>query len=259
MKYLVLALSLLAPPLAAQGASDARIVILGEIHDNPSHHETQAEWTARIAPSALVFEMLTPDQAERVTPDIRGDADALGAALDWAASGWPDFTMYHPIFTAAPKARVYGAAVPREAARAAFGSGVVQSFGPDADTFGLSDPLPEARLQARLEFQAAAHCDALPDSALPKMVDLQRLRDAVLARTALQALEETGGPVVVITGNGHARADWGVPVYLSAARPDVSLFTLGQSEDGRIAGQFDKVIDAPATPRDDPCAAFAKD
>ncbi len=259
MRLIALLLLCLASPLAAQDASDARIVILGEIHDNPDHHETQADWTARIAPTALVFEMLTPDQAARVTPENRGDAQALGAALDWAASGWPDFDMYHPIFTAAPQARIYGAAVPRDAARAAFEAGVAASFGEDAADYGLDQPLPEAQLQARLAFQAAAHCNALPENLLPQMVELQRLRDAVLARTALTALDETGGPVVVITGNGHARADWGIPVYLSAARPNLAVFSLGQAEDGQIAGRFDQVVDAPASPRDDPCAAFAKD
>jgi uncharacterized iron-regulated protein len=204
--------------------------------------------------------MLTPDQAARVTPGIRGDQEALGAALDWARSGWPDFAMYHPIFTAAADASVYGAAVPRDAARAAFEDGVTEYFGlEDAERFGLTAALPEAQLQARLDFQAAAHCGALPDTLLPRMVALQRLRDAVLARTALRALDETGGPVVVITGNGHARADWGIPVYLSAARPELGIFTLGQSEDGQVAGQFDKVLDAPAVARDDPCAAFAED
>jgi uncharacterized iron-regulated protein len=260
MRHLLALILSLASPLAAQDYVSAEIVILGEIHDNPAHHAVQAEWTAGIAPAAIVFEMLTPEQATRVTPDLRDDAQALGAALDWAASGWPDFAMYHPIFTAAPQARVFGAAVPRDAARAAFEAGVIPSFGAeDAATYGLDAPLPAAQLEARLTFQAAAHCDALPAELLPQMVELQRLRDAVLARTALDALDRTGGPVVVITGNGHARKDWGMPVYIEAARPDVTVFSLGQAEDGQVAGTFDQVMDSPAVAREDPCAAFAKD
>lgn len=260
MNRLILSLLFLAMPayVAAQPET-SDIVILGEVHDNPAHHATQAEWTARLAPAAIVFEMLTPDQAALVTSENRDDARALSVALAWAESGWPEFSMYHPIFTAAPAARIYGAAVPRDAARAAFENGVVNSFGSDASVFGLSDPLPEEQMQARLAFQARAHCDALPEHLLPQMVELQRLRDAVLARTAVQALDATGGPVVVITGNGHARADWGMPVYIAAARPDVRVFALGQSEAGEIAGTYHQVVDAAPVVRDDPCAAFAKD
>jgi len=260
MNRLILTLLFLATSAyAAAQPETSDIVILGEVHDNPAHHATQAEWTARLAPSAIVFEMLTPDQAAQITADNRGDPQTLGDALNWAASGWPDFAMYHPIFTAAPEAAVYGAAVPRDAARAAYSDGVVGSFGEDASAYGLTDALPEVQMQARLAFQASAHCDALPEDLLPQMVALQRLRDAVLARTAVQALDDTGGPVVVITGNGHARTDWGMPVYIAAARPDVTVFALGQSEARGIAGTFDQVVDAAPVAREDPCAAFAKD
>lgn len=259
MRYLTALFLALASPLAAQDMPDVPIVILGEIHDNPVHHAVQAEWTARIAPKAIVFEMLTPEQAARVTPELRDDANALGEVLEWKASGWPDFAMYHPIFTAAPEAAIYGAAVPRDAARTAFETGITEAFGPDAGRFGLTDPLPQDQLEARLIFQAEAHCNALPEDLLPRMVELQRLRDAVLARTALAALDETGGPVVVITGNGHARSDWGMPVYIGAARPDLTMFALGQSEAGQVSGVFDQVLDAAPVDREDPCAAFTKD
>jgi hypothetical protein len=36
--------------------------------------------------------------------------------------------------------------------------------------------------------------------------------------------------VVIITGNGHARTDWGVPALLAVAAPDVTVFALGQFE-----------------------------
>ncbi|MDX1781621.1 MAG: ChaN family lipoprotein, partial [Thalassovita sp.] len=141
--------------------------------------------------------------------------------------------------------------------RAAFDAGIVESFGDDAAEYGLDRPLPEDQQQARIELQKAAHCDALPENLLPKMVELQRLRDAVLARTTLRALAETGGPVVVITGNGHARTDWGVPHALKRRQPGLNLLSIGQSEDGMgPEGSFDTIVDAPAVDRPDPCAAF---
>ncbi len=178
-------------------------------------------------------------------------------ALDWENSGWPDFGYYHPIMAAAPQAAIYGAGVPRDAARDLASVGVVEAFGPDAETYGLTEALPGGQQAARLLLQAEAHCDALPADMLPVMIDIQRLRDAVLARTTLAALDETGGPVAVIAGNGHLRSDWGMPVLLLRAAPEVTMRIVGQGEDGAPPdGTFDTVLDAPAVDRPDPCAAF---
>ena len=255
MRYgVALALILFGLPIAA-GQYDSDIVILGEFHDNPHHHDQQAEVVSAVKPRALVFEMLTQTQAAAHMPGA--DMATLGAALKWAESGWPDFAMYYPIFAAAPSARVFGAAVPRAAARAAMTQGVVAAFGDQASVFGLDGALDPAEQDAREALQMTAHCDALPPDMLPGMVDIQRLRDAELARVALRAFEETGGPVVVITGNGHARMDWGMPVYLTRAAPEVSITSLGQSEAGApLQGQFDLVVEAPAVDRPDPCDAF---
>ena len=234
------------------------VVIVGEVHDNPAHHAAQADVVAEVAPGALVFEMLTPEQAQAVTPDNRNDQAALADALDWAGSGWPDFAMYYPIFAAAPEAEIYGAQVPRERARAAFDTGIGSAFSGDADAYGLTTPLPDAQQEKREALQMAAHCDALPENLLPGMVQIQRLRDAELARAVMQAVQGTGGPVVLITGNGHARKDWGVPSYLARVAPDLDVHVIGQTEDGApLPGGFDEVRSAPAVERDDPCAGFA--
>lgn len=234
---------------------DVDVAILGEIHDNPDHHAAQARIVDEIRPSALVFEMLTPDQAGRHVPG--GDAETLAEAFGWAESGWPEFDLYFPIFAAAPEAAIYGAGVPREMARGVMSDGLAASFGARAEAFGLTEPLPEDEQADREAFQMAAHCDALPAEMLPMMVDMQRLRDAALARETARALEETGGPVAVITGNGHAREDRGLPVYLARVAPGANVVTLGQGEAGRPPdGVFDVALDAPRPDRADPCAAF---
>lgn len=109
----------------------------------------------------------------------------------------------------------------------------------------------------------AAHCDALPIEMLPMMVDIQRLRDARLAETALSAYADLGGPVVVITGNGHARRDWGAPALVERAAGEVTVAALGQGETSGDAegmdapdGSFDLVEDAAPAERDDPCEDF---
>lgn len=260
----IFALSLFLSPVAAQAAD---VVILGEVHDNPAHHMVQAGAVSANDPAALVFEMLTPAQAETVTPDLLNDENALRAALDWDNSGWPDFAIYYPIFAAAGALanppRIYGAQVPRSDARAAMQAGLVETFGADSVAYGLSAPLDSDQQSAREALQMTAHCDALPAELLPAMVDVQRLRDATLARATLAALDETatdetGGRVLVITGNGHARKDWGVPAYLARLRPALSVLSLGQSEGGAIDGGFDLILPAAPVDRPDPCEAFRK-
>ena len=231
----------------------ADVVLLGEVHDNPAHHAFQAEAVAHLAPRALVFEMLTPDQAANADLSL-GPAE-LSAALGWAASGWPDFAMYYPIFEAAPETAIYGAAV--SGVRAAFEVGAAEVFGAGAAAYGLTQPLPPSQQTAREALQAEAHCDALPPEMLPGMVEVQRLRDAALARAAIEAHGATGGPVAVILGSGHARTDWGVPAMLAMAAPDLRVVAVGQVE-GPSAVPFDHVVTADPPERDDPCAAFQK-
>ncbi len=254
-----LALMVFAPTaLVAGGVFDGvDVVFLGELHDNPAHHLRQAEIVTELAPRALVFEMLTQAQADVVTPELVKDAAALEAALDWNASGWPEFSMYYPIFAAAPEAAYFGAAVPRDVARAAMAEGLHTGFRGDVEDYGLTTPLPEEQQAQREALQLAAHCDAMPEEMLPVMVDIQRLRDAELAYSTVQAFDAHGGPVVVITGNGHARRDWGAPVYLMEAAPGLRIAALGQGEDDVApSGLFDVIESAPAADRGDPCAAF---
>ncbi len=236
----------------------ADVVIVGEVHDNPAHHANQARAVASIRPAALVFEMLTPDKAALVPP-LRDDPVALAKALDWEESGWPDFAMYYPIFTAAPDAAIFGGDLPVKAVRQAIGDGAAKPFGADAARYGLDRPLARDDQTAREAEQAAAHCGALPPDMLPGMVAAQRLRDAALARAVVQAFDQTGGPVVLITGSGHARRDVGVPAVLALAAPDLTVLSVGQLEGpAEAAPPFDLWLVTDATERGDPCAAFAK-
>ena len=239
-----------------QVLTTADVVFLGEVHDNPAHHARQAELVAELAPQALVFEMLSEAQALLITPDMMTQPDVLAETVNWARSGWPDFAMYAPIFAAAPEAAVFGAHVPRDQTRKAAFEGVDAIF-PDAARFGLHDPLPEDEQTQREALQLVAHCNAMPGDMLPVMVDIQRLRDAALARAVYQAISSGATPVVVITGNGHARTDWGAPRVLRDVLPDMRIASLGQGEIGSdVQGTFDVAETTPGVDREDPCAAF---
>lgn len=235
----------------------ADVVILGEIHDNPSHHLWQAEAVQSLAPAAVVFEMLSPDQATQITPEGLADPESLAEVIGWTDTGWPDFALYQPVFDAVGEAAIFGAALPYGDVRAAVSEGAAALFSGDASLYGLDQPLPEDQQTTREAMQAEAHCNALPVALLSGMVEAQRLRDAGFATRVLAALEETGGPVVLITGNGHARTDWAVPAMIALVAPDVAVISVGQFEselEGDIPFDLWRVTE-PAE-RDDPCAAF---
>ncbi|MDG1168755.1 MAG: ChaN family lipoprotein [Sulfitobacter sp.] len=238
----------------------ADIVILGEIHDNGAHHAGQARLMAKIAPKAVVFEMLTPQMAGVVNISGRSEMRALDDAIGWGAAGWPDIALYQPVFEALGDATVIGAAAPRDTVRAAFAQGAAAVFGADAARFGLANPLPAAQQEARRVLQFEAHCQAMPLEMMDGIIEAQRLRDAQFSAAALRALADHGAPVVVITGNGHARRDWAMPFVIAQAAPDVATYSIGFVEAPSDADdpRFDATIITKAAPRDDPCAAFSK-
>ncbi len=117
--------SLGAPPQAqsvaeaAEFLSAADVIILGEVHDNAHHHQVQAELVTMLRPKALVWEMITQEQAERLTPQILQDSGETAGILEWEASGWPEFSLYAPVFSAGQALTHFGAQVPRSLTRAA--------------------------------------------------------------------------------------------------------------------------------------------
>ncbi|MEC9435176.1 MAG: ChaN family lipoprotein [Pseudomonadota bacterium] len=286
------------------------LVVLGEIHDNPRHQALQAEMVRRLAPVGLAFEMLKAADAPALAAaraagdDLRPGAEAGG------------YAAYLPVIAAAPPgAPIAGAGLSRARLRQAIAEGAAAAIGPalfeaggapDSDAgavYGLSDP-PDADRQAEVEAEmAAAHCGALPEAMLPGMAEAQRLRDAAFAAALLRARAEGRaaaaaaatrdaagdaagtGPAVLVTGDGHARRDRGVPAYLGRAEPglatlsvamvewpaDVSSVSADLGSGWRAAlapwaspggpaeaAPFDVVVVTARAGRDDPCAGFAK-
>lgn len=187
--------------------------------------------------------MLPSGSFDTVTPEV------------WAATGFPDYADYKLIFDVLADAAIYGAALPAEVVRASVTRGAAAQFGPGAARFGLDKPLPEVEQAQRNAGQMAAHCDALPAHILPGMVEAQRLRDAAFARAVVQAFSAHGGPVVLITGNGHARTDWGVARFIKRIS-DLRVYSIGQLEAATEAAPYDAWLVTQTTARADPCLAF---
>jgi uncharacterized iron-regulated protein len=249
---------------------EADVAILGEVHDNPAHHRRQAWLVERIAPAGIAFEMIPEASEEGVRTFLEegGAPGEIGPAIGWERLGWPDWAMYRPVFEAAAGAYVAGGGVARGDLGRAMEADAAAAFGPGAGAYGLDEALPEAERAAVTDEMVASHCDALPRSVAAKMVAAQRLRDARFAHAVRRARAMGEGRTVLVTGNGHARTDRGVPAALAEAEPALDVVALGQLEvaEGRTAladygpegapPPYDYVWFAEPAEREDPCAAF---
>lgn len=255
----------------------ADVVILGEVHDNPAHHEHQADIVTALAPAALAFEMVAPgDEAmlARLRRE-RAPAAVLGAALRWEERGWPDFAMYAPIFSGAAGAEVTGGAVEPGILALAMEEGAAvagrTALGASVVRYGLDGDLDQAVLSEAVAEQVRAHCDAIPEALAERMVAAQRVRDAAFADAVLRARAlADGGQVVLIAGKGHARIDRGVPALVERAAPALQVVALAfvelreGIEDWRAyagagpAPLYDYLWFTDPAEREDPCIAFRR-
>ncbi|MEM7507420.1 MAG: ChaN family lipoprotein [Pseudomonadota bacterium] len=249
----------------ARRLDQADIVILGEVHDNPRHHIRQADLVAALEPGGLAFEMVPEASEEGIAVFQAQGAEPgeIGPAIGWDRLGWPDWDLYAPIFEAAPDARITGGAVATSTLRRAMSEGAAAAFDGDAARYGLTIR-PDAATQRVLEDEMiVAHCNKLPRDAAGRMAEAQRLRDARFAN-AVERARGSNDQAVLITGNGHARTDRGVPAYLARSNPDLLVAALGQVEVEAGANEpsaygdlaYDYVWFSARVDRPDPCAAF---
>lgn len=256
-----------------------RYVLLGEVHDNAEHHRVQARvldsLAARGRHPTLVLEMIRRDRAAALAAALArpgASAEDLRRAVGWDESGWPAWELYAPLFESA---LAHGLALAAgdlsQEERSALRRGGLAGLGPAVRAeLGLDAPLPPA---ARATLDAAlreGHCDLLPESAIPAMIDFQRARDARLARSLVDAAGPDGA--VLVAGAGHVRRDVAVPRALARLDPDASVASVAlvEVDAGKTDPQHDLAdrFDGPPpydfvwftsrAVREDPCAALER-
>lgn len=248
----------------------ADIVLAGERHDNPHHHAAQADIVRAAAasgrPVVLVFEMLDTDQQPAIDAFFAaggGSAPEFAAAVDWQARGWPDPTLYAPLFDAMfdADATIVAGDLPRATIRRIGRDGVVAVPPELAERFGFDRPLP-AEIDAEMrDIQYTAHCQLIPQAALGRMVAVQRARDAALAGAILDArARQPDAIVVLIAGAGHVRKDHGVGALLHTNAPGSRTLVIGLDEGApgspgfsALPRQYDVVWFSPAVDHPDRC------
>ena len=236
----------------------AEVILIGETHDHPQHHELQAQLIRHIKPRSVAFEMLNSSQAEVASTLFELPRERWGEALRWSERGWPEFSLYLPVFDASKEvgAKLIAAHPDRQTLMPLMiGQPLPELL---TQALKLDRPLPkEARAELEEEI-IRSHCGHAPQGMIQPMVSAQRLKDAWMARALLASPK----PVVMIVGRGHTQAKRGIPWALELlASPEappkwtvVALRSDDEAQD-RVEGQV-KVIKTKPHREDDPCERF---
>lgn len=241
------------------------VVLLGEVHDNVVQHRMRATALQRFletgARPAIAFEQFDRerqadiDRARReVPPEGRALADHVIAQARAPKDSW-NWDAYRPFvelalqydlpIVAANLSRAAAARVSREGPNAVF---------PEAERIELGLERFDDIVAAHEHIVQVGHCDMLPKSVLPGLARAQIARDAVLAQSLKPYLARG---VILLTGNGHARRDIGVPRHFTAADQS-RVWSIGLLEQGTEdrAALYDAAFVTPEQSRPDPCAAL---
>lgn len=224
----------------------ADVLLVGEQHDAPAHHEIEQQIVSSLASrgllAAVALEMAEVGVSTAQLKPSSTEAQAR-RALKWDDKAWP-WTAYGPAVMTAVRAGVpvLGANLPRDQMPASMNDNKLDGQ--------LSGPALKAQQQGiRL-----GHCNLLPESQITPMTRIQIAKDITMADTIHQLLLP-GKTVVLLTGNGHADRTLGVPQHL---RADVKAKSLQlRAGDGATTDRpnaFDGVWPTPALPETDYCA-----
>lgn len=254
-----------------QRAAQAQFVLLGEIHTNPDHHRLQAEILQHMVDQgrrpAIVIEMITRAQQpvlDFFASNPTDNADDIAARLEWGKSGWPDFAMYKPIFEIALKHRLtlHAGNIEKSTIRRLGGRVGSKLTDGEREQLGLNTPLAAATAESLLKEIAESHCNMMPETVLPRMADIQRARDHVMASALMDPANKDGA--VLIAGAGHTRLDWGVGFIIEDDETGrVLSLAFREVFEGASEADFGKPTHhvAIVTPRSeikDHCAVFRK-
>jgi uncharacterized iron-regulated protein len=238
-------------------------VLLGEIHDNAAQHAVCVKALEQVLQSglrpALAFEQFDRESQAQIDL-VRSDAahserERLDRLVALGAHGW-DWSLYRPFLKMALQydLPIVAADLSRSDAMRVSQEGFGVLFDPATQRQLGLDRLPEDLLLAQVRAVDEGHCHQMPEKMLPSIARAQIARDATLAR-AIRPYLQRG--VILLTGNGHARRDIGVPRFLDPSERDrvtsIGLLEDDAGADEAPAGAFDAVFRTPVQQRDNPC------
>jgi uncharacterized iron-regulated protein len=189
----------------------------------------------------------------------------LERRLGWRERGWPDFSLYWPLFQLAREHGVPVLAIDLDQAVARrIARGGLASVG--EERVALASRLtPDAERERRIAHTIrTAHCDLMPERQIPAMVESWHARNVTMARGLSGALDRIA-QVVVIVGRGH-QDPGGLPAQLETLRPgtrqlivDMLEAPAGERPEEVVRRANGEVVwITPAVERPDPCEGLRR-
>lgn len=245
-------------------ASAADFVLLGEIHDNPVHHQVRGAMLTALAARkpAVVFEQLARASGPIPAPAAGEAEEAWLDANGFDRKGWK-WPLHRPVVDAALShaSTLWGSNVPRAALRSVVRDGTAAAP-PELSALIARVPLDSAARAGIDQELFDGHCGKLPQEMVPGMRAAQEVRDAAMTDAMLSA--GAAAPAWLIAGDGHVRMDMGVPRLLRTLAPASGMLVVGFVERGTAdatpgpaaARRYQLLVITPVAAREDPCAGL---
>lgn len=199
--------------------ASARIVAVGETHDDASHHALQAEVLTALAarvPLAVGLEMVSAEDQPTLDAFMSGATSEKDFTVWWKANWGFDFALYKPVFDAAKAAGVpvRGLNAPREIVKAVGKRGLAGLTPAERGRIpAVILESGDARYRKFVLDSVSGH--GAPPAAIPRMLEAMAVWNETMGENAAKLAAE-GKVVLVIAGQGHVFYKAGV--LESAAR-----------------------------------------
>jgi uncharacterized iron-regulated protein len=228
-------------------------LLLGELHDNPHHHQLRAELLSKLANQkySVIVEYLPFEKKVMFSGSTEQSLEKAG----YSSKAWP-WNLYRPLFEEIRRTGMplFGSNLDRSVSRTIFSGGAIPSSMEHAFQKSTLGPNAKSSLEQDL---IDGHCGKLPPQYLQPMMVVQRLTDISMAQALIRHQ-----PAILLAGNGHVRKDYGVPQILETLHPKQSKISIGFIEEGQrdqqiwqqLGKRYDYVWITPTIERKDPCA-----
>ena len=257
----------------------ADVLLLGETHDNPRHHDLQQQLLkARISMGtkpalvpALMMEQLNAENQQELDRALAGsNRDEVLKNVNGLIK-FTDWKPYSQLLEIAidNKLPVIAANVSGKHLLPVTWRGFEAYDADELKRLAVEEVWSERREKYLVAHMGGAHCGELKEEMRLGLARSQRLRDALMADSAVPSV---GRGVVAIVGRDHARRDTGLPLYLAARAPAARVFSVGfvevsperadpkdyETESATDEAPFDVLWFTPRVERGNPCANAGK-
>jgi len=234
-----------------RAAEGRRFVILGESHDDASHHRFQADVLEALAQAGrqviVGLEMFTRPVQDRLNPWTLGwkTEDEFIRESEWKTQWGFDFALYRPVFEAVRRSRLPMVAlnVPRDWVRAV-GRGGLSALQPDQRA-QLPERIDLGWKDHRRLFEAMMGGHPVSGAQGENIYAAQVLWDVGMADTALKAMDRwrrsPKAVMVILAGSGHAMYGLGINgrIRERTGEPVLTVVMVGrEGEVSRGIGDF---------------------